>query len=489
MPASIHDDAVSEPSSRANGIEDIGLLGLTDGCIVVLPSITFPSTELRKITGLVRYEERSLFTLLFLRNPRLCIVYLTALPVDPAVIDYYLSFLDDPEGARERLTLIDVGDPDVRALSAKLLERPDTIERISEAIAGKDAVLVPFNVTQMEADLAEALGISMFGPHPDLIEWGSKSGGRRIARRAGVPVLDGAEDLHRVEDLEAAIERLRAARPDIEAVVVKLNNGFSGQGNVVIELGGPVAPIARSRSSFCAAEETWPSFAAKLEAEGGIVEELKRTDGLVSPSVQLRIAVTGSVEVVSSHDQVLGGLDRQVYLGCQFPARAEYRGTIHELARQVGRELAAEGVVGVFGIDFIAIPRGERWTIYLSEINLRMGGTTHPYFMANLALRGTYDEATGELMSPAGPKTYFATDNLKSDRYVGLCPAEAIGGVAAAGLAFSRDTGTGVALHLLGALHDFGKMGATCIGNSDKESAELYDAFVACLDRMAAARS
>jgi hypothetical protein len=203
----------------------------------------------------------------------------------------------------------------------------------------------------------------------------------------------------------------------------------------------------------------------------------------------LRISVTGSVEVVSSHDQVLGGLDNQVYLGCQFPARAEYRGTIHELAMQVGRELAAEGVVGVFGIDFIAIPRGEDWTIYLSEINLRMGGTTHPYFMANLALRGTYDEATGELMSAAGPKTYFATDNLKSDRYVGLCPAEVIAGVATDGLAFSRDTGTGVALHLLGALHDFGKLGATCIGNSDRESAELYDALVACLDRTAASRS
>jgi hypothetical protein len=489
MPADVHHDAATEPSSMPDGVDDLGLLGLTDGCIVVLPSITFPSTELRKIIGLVRYEERSLFTLLLLRNPRLCIVYVTALPIDPVVIDYYLSFLDDPKGARERLTLIDLGDPDVRALSAKLLERPEAIERISEAIAGKDAVLVPFNVTQLEADLAVALGIPLFGPRPDLIRWGSKSGGRRIARRAGVPVLEGAEDLHRVEDLEGAIEHLRATRPDMEAVVVKLNNGFSGQGNVVIELAGPVAPIARSNSSFCAAEETWPSFAAKLEEEGGIVEELKRTDGLVSPSVQLRIAATGSVEVVSSHDQVLGGLDHQVYLGCQFPARAEYRRTIHELAKQIGRELAAEGVVGVFGIDFIAIPRGESWTVYLSEINLRMGGTTHPYFMANLALRGTYDEVTGELMSPAGPKTYFATDNLKSDHYIGLCPAEAIAGIATAGLAFSRDTGTGVVLHLLGALYDFGKMGATCIGNSDRESAELYDAFVACLDRAAVSRS
>ncbi|MDQ3620231.1 MAG: peptide ligase PGM1-related protein [Actinomycetota bacterium] len=493
MPADIpHGSAPAddfERATRGRGIVDVGLLGLTEGCIVVLPSITFPATELRKITGLVRYEERSLFTLLLLRNPGVRVIYVTALPIDAAVVDYYLSFLDDPDGARERLTLIDLGDPEVRALSAKLLERPEVVERISRAIAGDDACLVPFNVTPLEADLAELLGIPLYGPRPDLIRWGSKSGGRRIARRAGVPILEGAEDLHELEDVEEVIEQLRLSLPEAEAVVVKLNNGFSGQGNVVVELAAPVAPIARSKSSFCATEETWPSFALKLKDEGGIVEELKRSDGLVSPSVQLRISATGSIEVVSSHDQVLGGLDNQVYLGCQFPARAEYRQTIHELAARVGGELAAEGVIGVFGIDFIVILEGESRAIYLSEINLRMGGTTHPYFMANLALRGNYEAATGELMSGTAPKTYFATDNLKSDAYEGLCPNDVIASVADAGLAFSPDTGTGVLLHLLGALHDFGKVGATCMANTDRDSAELYDAFVACLDRMAASRS
>lgn len=468
---------------------DAGLLGLTQGCIVVLPSITFPATELRKIVGLVRYEERSLFALLLLRNPGLRVVYVTALPIDSAVVDYYLSFLDDPDEARERLTLIDLGDPEVRALSDKLVERPDVVERISRAIAGEDAFLVPFNVTQLEADLAAQLGIPLYGPRPDLVRWGSKSGGRQIARRAGVPVLEGAEDLHLLEDVEEVIEQLRLSCPEAEAVVVKLNNGFSGQGNVVVELDAPVAPISRSKSSFCATEETWSSFAAKLADEGGIVEELIRTDGLVSPSVQLRISAAGSVGVVSSHDQVLGGLDSQVYLGCQFPARAEYRRTIHELALRVGRELAVEGVVGVFGIDFIVIPGDDGCAVYLSEINLRMGGTTHPYFMANLALQGTYEEATGELMSTTGPKTYFATDNLKSGAYVGLRPEEVISSIATAGLAFNRDTGTGITLHLLGALYEFGKVGATCIANSDRESAALYDAYVACLDRAAASKS
>jgi hypothetical protein len=37
------------------------------------------------------YEERLLFLLLLLRQPRLRLVYLTSVPVPAAVIDYYLG--------------------------------------------------------------------------------------------------------------------------------------------------------------------------------------------------------------------------------------------------------------------------------------------------------------------------------------------------------------------------------------------------------------
>ncbi|MBA3956576.1 MAG: hypothetical protein H0X58_07925, partial [Acidimicrobiia bacterium] len=45
---------------------------------------------------------------------------------------------------------------------------------------------------------------------------------------------------------------------------------------------------------------------------------------------------------------------------------------------------------------------------------------------------------------------------------------------AGAGLAFDRATGTGVTLHLLGALAQHGKMGATCIAEHPAAAEERF---------------
>src|SRR5918911_984002 len=99
-------------------------LDLEAGTVVVLPSLSFPTAELRKIVGIGFYEERLLFLLLLLRRPGVRLVYLTSMPVDPAIVDYYLGFLPDPAGARARLHLVSADDPAPRSLTAKLLDRP-----------------------------------------------------------------------------------------------------------------------------------------------------------------------------------------------------------------------------------------------------------------------------------------------------------------------------------------------------------------------------
>jgi len=238
---------------------------------------------------------------------------------------------------------------------------------------------------------------------------------------------------------------------------VKLNGGFSGQGNAIVDLTEDV-PLLERRTVFCASEESWPSFGAKLAAEGGVVEQRMRVPGMVSPSVQMRIAPDRTFEVVSTHDQILGGPDDQVYLGCRFPADGRYRSAIQHCGRDVARVLAERGVIGSFGVDFVIAP-GDEPEPFLTEINLRMGGTTHPFLMTEFATQGSYDETTGCLVAEGRPKHYVATDNLKSDAYVGLGPEALIGAVDHAGLAFDARTKTGVLLHLLGALKRHGKVG------------------------------
>lgn len=444
---------------------------------MVVPSISFPVAELAKIVAVERYEERMLFMLLLLDNPHLRLVFVTSSEVDPAVVDYYLGFTADPAGARGRLDLVALGDPSVGSLSEKILARPELVAELRKR-AGDGATLLPFNVTPAEARLAAELGAGLCGPPAHLIRLGSKSGARKVATRAGVARPEGAENLYSLAAVAAALSALRIRRPEAEAAVVKLNNGFSGIGNAIVELGGLADPLASSPTVFCAAGESWPSFEAKVEAEGAVVEELLRVPGLASPSAQLRIGAGAAVEVLSTHDQILGGPENQVYLGCRFPASDEYRSAIAAEALRVGEVLAGEGVLGSFGIDFLVTPSGD---VLMSEINLRMGGTTHPYWMARLAARAAYHPGPGELVAGGRQLCYTATDNLRIPALAGSHPAAVIEAVDRAGLAFDRGRGAGVALHLLGAVAGHGKLGATCMAASAAEGDELYERLVATL--------
>ncbi|HEX3540666.1 MAG TPA: peptide ligase PGM1-related protein [Acidimicrobiales bacterium] len=457
-----------------------GVAGLETGTMVVIPSLTFSQAELAKITGVVRYEERLLYMLLQLRQPDLEMVYVTSLTVDPAVVDYYLRFLPDPADARRRLRLVAIQDDEVKPLTEKLLRRPDTLDRL-RALAGNpdQAYLISFNVTEHEQALAEALGLPLFGSPPHLAWLGSKTGSRRSARQAGTRVLEGREDLWSLRDIERAMELIRAHAPHAEAVVVKLNYGFAGQGNAIVELERPVTSLVESRTVFCATNENWASFEAKIAADGAIVEELVRHEEMVSPSVQLRVLPGSPVEILSTHDQILTGPEGHVYFGCRFPADPSYRLVIQEAAIKVGEVLAAQGVIGSFGIDFLVAPGRRGNAVYVSEINLRMGGTTHPFWMARLATGGRYDRASGELMSPTGPRRYVATDNLHAPALVGASPEQVIAAIDDAGLGFDPSTGAGACLHLLGALERYGKMGVTCIADSLEAAEGLYQAVVA----------
>jgi hypothetical protein len=457
--------------------------------MVVLSSISFPSEELRKITAICYYEERLLCTLLGLEDRDLSIVYVTALPIHPDIVSYYLSFTADPDDARSRVKFVSVGDPEPRGLSEKLLDHPEVIDEIRSLVPEPErAFVLPFMVTEWEKRVCDRLRLPLYGPLPEHATLGSKSGSRRISRQAGVPVLAGTEDLFTLDALEQALTALTSGARDPRSAVVKLNNGFSGQGNAILHLALLESPVDRSATVFCAEEESWTSYKRKIEAEGAIVEELIRHPDATSPSVQLRIRPGSEVEVLSTHDQILGGPDGQIYLGCRFPARREYRLEIQEYARRIAEILAAEGVIGSFGIDFVVVPCDGGYETYLSEINLRMGGTTHPFLMAAGVTRGTYSESSGELLVDGRPIHYVASDNLKSPNYLGLEPRQLLDALAAAGLAFDPIAKRGTTLHLLGALEGFGKLGALCIADSAEEAIAMYEQTEALTHRVAIMR-
>lgn len=455
--------------------------------IIVIPSLTLDQEVLSKVDGALHYEERLLCLLMLLRMPRTNVIYVSSMPIAPVIIDYYLHLLPGITGyhARERLTLISCYDSSPVPLTEKILQRPRLLNRIKQSIpAGHVAHVACFNTTAYERTLAVRLGLPIYGCDPSLIYLGTKSGSRRIFMKTGVPIPPGSENLQTYEDIVHAVAGLKDMYPNLKKAVIKLNDGFSGDGNAILKypdniskkemynwihhnLYKEIIPVANDLSIEV--------FLEKFKLMEGIVEAFIEGDEKVSPSVQCRINPLGEVDIISTHDQVLGGESGQVFMGAHFPADEAYRTEIGAFGKIIAEELKKNGVLGRFSIDFISVKEKNAWKHYAIEINLRKGGTTHPFLMLQFLTNGHYDEKTG-LFETANKQQryYYASDNLQRDSYKGLTPQDLIDIAMFHGLHFDGAAQKGVMFHMIGALSQFGKMGIVCIGDSPEEAYSFY---------------
>jgi hypothetical protein len=461
----------------------------SDCDILVVPSLSLDRGELEKIEGCIHYEERLLFSLMRLSNPRTRLIYITSMPLAPILIDYYLQLLPGIpfSHARERLLLFSTDDYSLQPLSQKILDRPRLLDRIKQALRPDRSVMICYNSTAIERDLALKLDVPLYALDPDLLYWGTKAGSRQIFAECGLLHPDGSELVFNDRDLAVEAAKLWGRQPQIQRLVVKLNEGFSGEGNAILDLhslGNPPSHTARVEAisqafpqlRFQGFNETWTNFQTKISHLGAIVEAFVEGDGKQSPSVQGCITPMGAVEILSTHDQILGGADGQIFLGCQFPAAEGYRRQLQDLGLEIGKNLAAKGAMERFGVDFIAVQNVDgNWDLHAIEINLRKGGTTHPFMTLKFLTNGYYQLEDGLFYSQQGkPKYYVASDNLQHPQYHGLLPNDLMDIIAHHRLHFDTSTETGTVFHLMGCLSEFGKVGLTSIGNSLVEAQEIY---------------
>lgn len=461
--------------------------------VVVVPGLSLDAEVLAKVAGVRHYEERQLSMLMLLRYPRTRVVFVTSTPVADSVVDYYLHLLAGIPGthARQRLTLLSTHDASPRSLTAKILERPRLLARIKAAIGDPAlAHLSVFNATALERDLALALDIPLYACDPALAHWGSKSGSRRAFRLAGVDLPDGAEDLATLEHAAQALAALKSRQPGLRRAVLKLNEGFSGEGNAVYDYTGASDAAAiyadlPSGLRFEAAGMDYSTYARKYAELGGIVEAWVDGADKCSPSVQLRVNALGALEIISTHDQILGGPSGQIFLGSRFPADARYREDLQQAGLAVGRVLQSQGVLGRFSIDFVSTRTAAGWHHQAIEINLRKGGTTLPYQMLQFLTAGSVD-ADGEFLTPLGQRRcYRATDNLCASALRTLIPEDLIDILVEQRLHFDETTQQGVVFNLIGALSEHGKLGLVAIAADRTGADALYERTVAVLLREA----
>ena len=174
-----------------------------------------------------------------------------------------------------------------------------------------------------------------------------------------------------------------------------------------------------SAMAFESPKITLEPYLAKLAERGGIVEERITGVEFRSPSVQLRATPDGVVEFLSTHDQLLGGPSGQSYLGCRFPADIDYAPMISAEANVIGQRLAREGVLGRFAVDFVTVRDHDgAWSAYAIELNLRKGGTTHPFLTLQFLTDGRYDAESGRYVTAEGREKRLGREPITSNRTV-----------------------------------------------------------------------
>lgn len=463
--------------------------------VVIIPSLSLDADILSKIKGAPYYEERMLCLLMLLRMPTTRLIFVSSMPIADSIIDYYLHLLPGITSlhAKQRLTMISCYDASVKPLTQKVLERPRVLQRIRNLIVDKTtAHLTCFNITPLEKTMSVQLGIPLFGTDPDKFYEGSKSGGRINFRAAGVLLPKGFEGLYVKEEVIKALASLKQDDAQLRKAVIKLNDGFSGDGNAVYKYPGMEKGEEENKIAATFSENFRPVssdvsetlFFEKMKSMGGIVEVFIDGECKASPSVQCIIAPSGQVEIVSTHDQLLGGEDGQVFIGAIFPADNKYSVSLAVEAKKIATVLAAKGALGRFAIDFISVLQVDgSWLHYAIEINLRKGGTTHPYLMLQFLTDGKYNAATGEYLTAGGNKRYyFASDNVTSEKYKGLTPDDLVQISIYHSLMYDSAAQEGVMFHLVGALSEYGKIGLVCIGKSPGDAKMLYNKTIEMLD-------
>ena len=450
--------------------------------LLVVPSFSADPRTLASIDGLESWPERQLIDLRALQQPEWRAIVLSPVPLSEICVDAVLELMPamPTRWLRGRLQCISLNDRSSRGLSEKLLARPQLLAQIRRQL-GPGSLLSAYAVGPAEEELAERLGLAIDGTPSHLAHWGSKAGSATLFQELGIPHPRTTAVCRSMAELAEALEQLLLEHRDIQAAVIKLNRMAGGRGNAPLPLDpGPWRHLSKGlrRAQLLEALDRLAIPLAhwrdELRAQGAIAQDLIQGGRLHSPSVQLQISPDGSVDLISTHEQCLGGIHRQSFEGCCFPARSCYRSALITAGIAVGRALSHKGCRGPVLIDWLAqwLPGG--WRLWGMEINLRKGGTTHPFQLAAMATGAQLDADSGELRSADGqPIVYEACDSWRLPQWQGLLPEQWLDAVIRRKLYFNPARRSGCIPHRLGALSEHGLLGVTAIARSRRDAAQL----------------
>lgn len=454
--------------------------------LVCLPSLTFEPEHIKDILGISHYEVRCLWEVLNASKEHVKVVFISSRPIKDYILDDMLNLLANPEKARERIEIVSVDPNDENAdltLVEKAFKNEQVVKQLRKRLKNELAVLRCFVTTQKEKDFAQELGIPFWGMDPALSFYHSKSGNHALFEQADIPRADNEREIKSLRSLKTAIKKLWSRWPYAKRFMFKFDHGVSGNGlalmnlnmdyNEFFDLGigekNKYLDQLIASLEFKGKKLTQKEFNSQL-SHGAVLERFFEGENKTSPSGQAVIHPDGKVELLSTHEQILASCG-VTYLGSQFPAKSSYRNEVENYTYEVAKTLSFNGVIGPVSVDFLVVEeKSKAPSIYAIEINIRQGGTTHPFQTASSLLSGHYNRETGSLEDKDGHhRIYTSYDNLVLNGENGKDIHALRRVLKDEGLVFNKKTKSGFVFHMMSALEEFGKCGYTLIARDQRQ--------------------
>ena len=463
---------------------------------VVISSMSLGSEHIKDILGIEHYDIRLLADVLEARSSDTQVVFVSSLPIEPAIKDYVLSFL--PTDRIPSVQFLDVASFGEkvnvdRPLAQAISESPEVISRLKEMVGETPSYLSVFIGSRFEENISRQLNIPVLAADSKLEALTTKTGNRLVFQEIkveGIEIIPGTENIKSVDELISSLVRFWQQFPEGGKFVLKHDIGVSGLGNANMRL-PDISHRNLSRSERIQLIEealmnltpehkglSHIQFLTRFE-KGGVFEKFIDGDIKNSPSVQLRIAPNGEIKVLSTHEQILGGTSGQTFVGGIFPAQQWYRQALQEHGVKVAQKLYERGIIGSIAIDYLAVAQSrspENFILYPVEINIRQGGMSHPNQWARLSTGSTYDRATGELKTPDGKSIHYrSSDKVESEALKGWTGQQVLAALQELGILLQPGQQTGVSPHLLSATYEYGKFGFTALATDPQTAKSLYN--------------
>ena len=463
--------------------------------VLAVPSLSLPFFGIQSIEQLLHYEERIFYLFHVLRNPLNRLIVVTSSPVTETLVSYLLHLIPGiPHShARRRLHLLHVQDGSTKPLTQKILDRPALMTRLRKLLSSSPRASIScYNVTQLEEELAFRLQAPLHGPRAEHLRLTSNSGSRQLFQALGITHPHGSKDVQYIGDVARALVELAREQPTLTKACLKHNFSISGYGNAIIDLTAlqerlqsgeeeDANPLHRwvtdclpQWAHLVHEKQTWKSYQERLELEGGVVEEFVEGDPC---SVQVRIDLDGSVDVLGTHEEMVGGENSQVYVGCRFPASQRLAGELGRIGLALGEWMAKEGVVGRFTANFLATPKGGENVekLYATDVHLRKGNTTLPLRTLQLLSGGRYYQEEGVFKDDRGQQLcYLSSDHFGAGQFKGMMPRDLLEIITCSDHHYSSATHTGAVFHMLNGISELGQTGITCIERRHDLAERLY---------------